>query len=61
MFDRIVGQCPPDFFSQPSTNVSYTNVNTRQREMKKPELPPSVEQFIKKGNIINNLFLNLEH
>lgn len=53
MFDRIVGQCPPDFFSQPfnSTNVSYTNVNTRQREMKKPEPPPSVEQFIKKGNL----------
>jgi len=53
MFDRIVGQCPPDFYSQPlnSTNTSHTNANTRQREMKKPEPPPSVEQFIKKGNI----------
>jgi len=55
MYDRIVGQCPPDFFSQSfnPTNVSYTNVNTRQREMKKPEPPPSVEEFIKKGNLLD--------
>lgn len=66
MFDRIVGQCPPDFFSQPSTNASYTNINTRQREMKKPEPPPSVEQFIKKevpcllSDIISDRFTRAE-
>ncbi|XP_026817335.1 G patch domain-containing protein 1 [Rhopalosiphum maidis] len=68
MFDRIVGQCPPDFYSQPlnSTNTSYTNVNTRQREMKKPEPPPSVEEFIKKevpsslSDIISDRFTRAE-
>lgn len=53
MFERILGQSPPDFNSQSlnSSNISCINVNTRQREMKKPEPPPSVEQFIKKGNL----------
>ncbi|CAI6355301.1 unnamed protein product [Macrosiphum euphorbiae] len=68
MFDRIVGQCPPDFFSQSfnPTNISYTNVNTRQREMKKPEPPPSVEEFIKKevpsllSDIISDRFTRAE-
>lgn len=52
MFERILGQCPPDFYSQCSTSSStINNVNTRQREMKKPEPPPpSVEQTIKKGD-----------
>lgn len=53
MFARILGQCPPDFYSQPSksANAFSDNVNTRQREMKKPELPTSNEQLIKKGNV----------
>lgn len=51
MFERIVSQCPPDFCSQStnSTIVSNVNVNTRQREIKKPQLPSPVAQFIKKG------------
>lgn len=50
MFERILGQCPPDFYNQNSTSSIISNVNTRQREMKKSEPPPLVEQIIKKGN-----------
>lgn len=68
MFDRIIGQCSSDIYSQSLNleNVSYTNVNTRQREMKKPEPPPSVEQFIKKevpsllSDIISDRFTRAE-
>lgn len=49
MLERILGQCPPDFNS-PYSIVSNVNVNTRQRQMKKPDPPPKVEEFIKKGN-----------
>lgn len=53
MFDRIIGQCPSDSYSQynNSPNVSNVNVNTRQREMKVPELCAPVEEFVKKGNV----------
>lgn len=57
MFERIASQYPIDTFSQPSntSNISNINinmnVNTRQREIKKPEPPPSVEEFIKRGKI----------
>ncbi|VVC24072.1 G-patch domain,G patch domain-containing protein, N-terminal [Cinara cedri] len=45
MFDRIFGNCTPDFHTQ--SNFSTCNVNSRQREMKKL-IPPPVEQCIKK-------------
>ncbi|XP_050528379.1 uncharacterized protein LOC126898425 [Daktulosphaira vitifoliae] len=46
MAERILGQCPADFFS--NTSGTNKNVNTRQREIKKHEPPPKVEDFIKK-------------
>lgn len=49
MLERILGQCPPELYSQYSI-VPHINVNTRQREMKKHEPSVKVEQFIKKGN-----------
>lgn len=49
MLERILGQCPPDFNSSYS-NGSNVNVNTRQRQIKKLDPPPKVEEFIKKGN-----------
>lgn len=48
MFERIVGKCPPDLFTQ-SSSLSLVNVNTRQRETKKPEPQTSVEQYVEKG------------
>lgn len=51
MLERILGQCPPDFSCPYS--VSNANVNTRQRQMKKFDPPPQVEEFIKKGNEVN--------
>jgi len=53
MFDRIIGQCPSDSYNQcnNSPNISNINVNTRQREIKIPELRASVEEFVKKGNV----------
>lgn len=58
MFERIVGKCPPDFFSQPTkssiVNIN-TKVNTRQREMLNLKAPsPLVEQSIKKGKDLNH-------